>query len=100
MQMVMHLILLHHQQDRYKQIINNPTHTVNNSVSCIDLIFCNNLNIISNYGVELSIFEKCHHNINSGKINIRTSLPPSYVNEFWDFIIANIKSIQKSYSDF
>ena len=42
----------------YKQIINKPTHTVNNSISCIDLIFCNNLNIISKYGVDLSIFEK------------------------------------------
>ena len=30
----------------YKQIINKSTHTVNNSFFCIDLIFCNNLNII------------------------------------------------------
>ena len=43
----------------YEKIINNPTHTVNISFSCIDLIFCDNLNIISNYGVGLSIFEKC-----------------------------------------
>ena len=38
----------------YKQIFNKPTHTVNNSFSCIGLIF-SNLNIISNYGVDLSI---------------------------------------------
>ena len=47
----------------YKQIINKPTHIVNNSSSCIDLIFCNNFNLLSNYGVDLSLFEKCHHNI-------------------------------------
>ena len=68
----------------YKQIINKPTHTVNNSFSCIDLIFCNNLNIISNYSVDLSIFEKCHHII-FGKINIRIPLSPSYVREVWDY---------------
>ena len=65
----------------YKQIIKKPTHTVNNSFSGIDLIFCDNLNIISNYDVNISIFEKCHHNIIFGKINIRTRLPPRYVCE-------------------
>ena len=34
----------------YKQINNKPTYTVNNSSSCIDPIFCNNLNRTSNYG--------------------------------------------------
>ena len=47
----------------YKQIINKPTHIVNNLSSCIDLIFCNNLNPLSNYSVDLSLFENCHHNI-------------------------------------
>ena len=30
-----------------KQIINKPTHIANDSSSCIDLIFCNNLNLLS-----------------------------------------------------
>ena len=47
----------------YKQIINKPTHIVNNSSSCNDLIFCNNLKLLSNYVVDLLLFEKCHHNI-------------------------------------
>ena len=59
----------------YKQIINKPTHIVNNLSSCIDLIFCNNLNPLSNYSVDLSLFEKCHHNIIFDKINIRIPLP-------------------------
>ena len=54
----------------YSQIIDKPTHILNNSKSCIDLIFRTNKNIISNYGVDVSIFEKCHHNIIFGKINI------------------------------
>ena len=51
----------------YKQIINKPTRIVNNSSSCIDFLFCNNLNLIANYGVNLSLFENCHHNIIFGK---------------------------------
>ena len=40
----------------YKQVINKHTDTVNNSFSCIDLIFCNSLNIISNYGIDRSMW--------------------------------------------
>ena len=88
--MAVHLILT--TSAGYKQIINKPTHTINNSFSCIDLIFCNILSIISNYGVDLSIFEKCHHNIILGKINIRIS--PSNVREVCYYKKANVKSIQ------
>ena len=54
----------------YKQIINKLNHIVNNSSSCTDLIFCNNLNLLSNCSVDLSLFEKCRHNIIFDKINI------------------------------
>ena len=30
----------------YKQLINKPTHIVSNSSSCINLMFCNNQNLI------------------------------------------------------
>ena len=64
----------------YKQLSNKPTHIINNSFSCINLIFCNNQKLISNYGVDLSIFDgKCHHNIIFRKINIHIPLPLSYV---------------------
>ena len=61
--------------------MNKLTHTVRNSFSCIDLMFCNNLIIISNYDADLSIFEKCHHNINFRKIDIRIPLPLNYARE-------------------
>ena len=37
---------------------------------CIDLIFCTNQSVISNHGVDVSIFDKCHYNIIYVKINI------------------------------
>ena len=84
----------------YSQIIDKPTHILNNSKSCIDLIFCTNKNIISNYGVDVSIFEKCHHNIIFGKINISVPLPPVYVREVWDYSKANVEHINKAISNF
>ena len=65
----------------YKQIIDKPTHVINNSMSCIDLIFCTNQNVISNYGVDVSMFKKCHRNAIHGKIDICVTLPPVCVHE-------------------
>ena len=47
----------------YTEINDKPTHVINNSTSCIDLRFFNNQNVISKYGVDASIFDKCHQNI-------------------------------------
>ena len=69
-------------------------------MSCIDLIFCTNENIISNCGVDVMIFEKCHHNIIYGKINIWTLLLPAYIREIWDYSKANIENINKTISNF
>ena len=69
-------------------------------MSCIDLIFCTNTNVISKHGVDVSIFEKCHHNIIFGKIDIRVPLPPAYVHEVWDYSKANAENIKKAISSF
>ena len=73
---------------------------MNNSMSCIDLIFYTNQSVISNYGVDVSIFDKYHHNIIDGKINICVPLPPTYVREVWDYEKANIEHIKKAISNF
>ena len=54
-------------------------------MSCIDLIFCTNQNVISNYGVDVSMFKKCHHNVIHGKTDIRVPLSRVYVREVWDY---------------
>ena len=54
------------------------------------------MTVISDHGVDLSIFEKCHHNIIFRKIDIRTPLPPSYVRKVKDYRKVNAKSIQKA----
>ena len=41
----------------YSQLINEPTHFVNKTSSCIDLIFSSDLNITRNCGIEKTIHE-------------------------------------------
>ena len=84
----------------YNPIIDKPTHVINPSMPCIDIIFCTNQSVISNHGVDVSIFDKCHHNIIYDKINIRVPLPPTYVREVCDYEKANTENIKKAISNF
>ena len=52
------------------------------------------------YGVDVSVFKKCHHNIIHGKIDIRVPLPPVYVCKVWDYHKANIENIKEAVSNF
>ena len=67
-------------------------------MSCIDLVFCTNQSVISNHGVDVSIFDKCHHNSIYGTINISVPLPLTYLREVWDYGKANIENIKKGIS--
>ena len=84
----------------YSQLIDKPTHIINDSRSCIDLIFCTNKNVITNSGVDVSIYKTCHHNIIFGKINISVPLPPVYIREVWDYKNADVEHIKKAISNF
>ena len=84
----------------YNQIIDEPTNYINESSSCIDLIFSSNVNLTKHCGVEQSLYEKCQHNIIYGTLNFNIPLPPPYCRELWDFKSANIECIQKSINNF
>ena len=84
----------------YTQIIDKSFHVTNKSKSCIDLRFCTNQNVISKYGVDASLFDKFHHNVIYGKINIRVPLPPSFICEVWNYSKADAQNIQKTILDF
>ena len=69
-------------------------------MSFIDLLFCTNQNTIPNYRVNVSIFDKCHHNIIFGKVNIRVPLPPLYIHELWNYSQGNVENIKYAISNF
>ena len=64
------------------------------------LNFCTKRSLISNHVVDVSIFDKCHHNIIYGKIDIRIPLASTYVREVWDYKKANIENIKRAISNF
>ena len=80
----------------YSQMIYKPTHFINESSSCIDLIFPSNTSFAKNCGSELSIYEKCHHNIIYRTLNFNIPLLPPYYRDIWDYKTANTESIQKA----
>lgn len=53
-----------------------------------------NQNLVSNYGLDVSNFDKFRDNIICSKINIRVPLPPVYVREVWDDSHANVENIK------
>ena len=48
-------------QNGLHQEINEPTHILNNSSSCIDSIFNSQLNLLIESGVHPSLHPNCHH---------------------------------------
>ena len=84
----------------YTQTIDKPTYIINNSKQCIVLIFWTNQNVISKYGVDASPFDKCHHNIIYGKINIRVPLPPVFIYKVCSYSKADVQNVQKALLDF
>ena len=84
----------------YSQLIDKPTHFFNGGSSCIDLIFCNKPEFVTEYGIDYSLFHTCHHHIIFVKVSSKIFLPPAYEGEVWDYKKANIDSIQKSISLF
>ena len=86
----------------YTQLIGQPTHVINNSSSGSDLVFVSKLNVICNSGVELSLFEKCHHNLIFGDLNFIIPLPPTYKSQMWhykkaEYIRHSISSVDRNF---
>ena len=62
------------------QIINEPTHVLNNS-SSINLIFTSQPNLGLDSGVHPSLHLNCPHQIVYAKFNVKIHFPPTYEQE-------------------
>ena len=69
------------------QVINEPTHILDNSKSCIDLIFTSQPNMIHS---------NCHHQIIYAKFNLKVFYPPPYERTVWHFSRENSDHIKKA----
>ena len=82
------------------QVIKEPTHILNTSSSCIDLIFTSLPNIIIDSGVHSSLHPNCHHQIVYAKFNLEIIYPPPYLREVWHYKDANIELIRRAINGF
>ena len=81
-------------------MINKPAYFINESLSCINLIFSLNTSFVKNCESELSIYEKYYLNIIYGPLNFDVLLPPPHFRDVWDLENADTESIQKTISTF
>ena len=85
---------------RLCQIINEPTHILPSSASCIDLIFTNQPNLVINSGVHPLLYQNCHYQIIFAQINIKVYCSPAYKQLVWDYKKANIDAINLAIKSF
>ena len=64
-----------------KQLIQEPTHILNDSLSCIDLIFTSQPDLVMESGVHSSLHQNCHHQLIYVKVNLKVFYPPLYERE-------------------
>ena len=82
------------------QVIREPTHILDNTSSCVDLIFTSHPNLITESGVHPTLHPNCHHQIVYSKFNLQIYFPPPYLQEVWHYKDANTELIKRTICEF
>ena len=75
------------------QLIKKPAHLLQNSATCIDLVFTNQPHLVIKSGVHSSLGSKWHHEIVFAKLNLKVEYPPTYERVLWHYFRADNVSI-------
>ena len=78
------------------QLIKTPTHLLQNSATCIDLVFTYQPHLVMESGVHSSLSSTCHHEIVFAKLNLKVEYLPPYESVFWDYSRAGKASINRA----
>ena len=78
------------------QVIKEPTHILDTSSLCIDLIFTPQPNLIIESGVHSSLRSNCHHHIIFAKFILKIVYSPPYLQEVWQYKDANNELIRRA----
>ena len=78
------------------QVIDEATHILPSSLSCIDLIFISAKNFLKSSGVIPSLYPSCHHQLTFAKFNFKIPFPPAYQRRIWNFSRADSKAIKQA----
>ena len=80
----------------FKHIISDPTHILPQSSSCIDLVFTDQPNYVTDCGTHPSLHPNCHHQITFCKLNLKVEYPPPYEHLVCNFKKSNNEAIKKA----
>ena len=72
------------------------THILSQSSSCIDLIFTDQPDLVTDCSIHASLHYKCHNQITYCKLNIKITYPPPYKCLVWDYKKASSVCIEKA----
>ena len=78
------------------QLINEPTHLLDSSSSCIDLTFTSQINLVMESGVQPSLHPNFHHQLVFAKFNLSIYYPPPYARTVWYYNRANADLIRRA----
>ena len=78
------------------QIIKEPTHILDNSRSCIDLVFTFQPNMVIDSGVHGSLHSNCHHQVIYLKFDLKIFYPPPNEKKVWHFKHAKSDHIKRA----
>ena len=78
------------------QLIKTPTHLLQNSATCIDLVITNQAHLVMESGVHSSVNSTYHHEIVFAKLNLKVEYPPPNERVFWDYSGADKVSINRA----
>ena len=76
-------------------LIQKPTHILNSSSSCFDLIFTSQPNLVMESGINSSLHSNCHHQIIFAKFNLSIFYSPPYERTVWYYERANTELIRR-----
>ena len=82
------------------QFINKTTHLLQNSSSCIDLIFTSQPNAVAELGAHPPLHPNCHHKTIFAKFSLKIYYPPTYLRNVWHYKEANADLIKRAVKNF
>ena len=84
----------------FSQNISNPSNILPNSYSCIDLIFINQPNVVTESRVHPSLHQNSHNQIVFARRNLKIQCPLLYEHLTWDYKNVNEQLINHTVKRF
>lgn len=85
---------------RLHHLIEEPTHALNSSSSCIGLIFTSQPNLVLESGDHLSLHQNCYHHVVFPNCNFSFFYPPRYKRTTWIYEKENAELIWRAINGF